>query len=167
MSLKFNYSKLLKISSIPVLILLLTSYSNTSQTMVKVDLSPVPYLLEVPSKIAKHLSIENMITNTPNEFTNQAIEAGALAQIYINYRADDGAMHGFAGVYYFKKTDYEKAQNPNEPPLYGSKVLEDNSMVLLIQGPQDSIFDPNTQDGENSMELYRIIYQPFSYKALK
>ena len=167
MSLKFNYSKLLKISSIPVLILLLTSYSNTSQTMVKLDLSPVPYLLEVPSKIAKHLSIENMITNIPNEFTNQAIEAGALAQIYINYRADDGAMHGFAGVYYFKKTDYEKAQNPNEPPLYGSKVLEDNSMVLLIQGPQDSIFDPNTQDGENSMDLYRIIYQPFSYKPLK
>jgi hypothetical protein len=135
--------------------------------MVKVDLSPVPYLLEVPSKIAKHLSIENMITSIPNEFTNQAIEAGALAQIYINYRADDGTMHGFAGVYYFKKTDYEKAQNPNEPPLYGSKVLEDNSMVLLIQGPQDSIFDPNSQDGENSMELYRIIYQPYSYKALK
>jgi hypothetical protein len=135
--------------------------------MVKVDLTPVPYLLEVPSKIAKHLSIENMITNIPNEFTNQAVEAGALAQIYINYRADDGTMHGFAGIYYFKKTDYEKAQNPNEPPLYGSKVLEDNSMVLLVQGPQDSIFDPNSQDGENSMELYRIIYQPFSYKALK
>jgi hypothetical protein len=167
MSLKFNYSKLLKISSIPVLLLLLTSCSNTSQTMVKVDLTPVPYLLEVPSKIAKHLSIENMITNIPNEFTNQAVEAGALAQIYINYRADDGTMHGFAGIYYFKKTDYEKAQNPNEPPLYGSKVLEDNSMVLLVQGPQDSIFDPNSQDGENSMELYRIIYQPFSYKALK
>jgi hypothetical protein len=135
--------------------------------MVKVSLAPVPYSIEVPAEIAKHLSIENMVTSAPSEFTNQAREAGAIAQVYINYKAADGTMHGFAGVFYFKKTDYEKAQNPNEPPLYGSKVLEDKSMVVLIQGPQDSIFDPNSQDGVNSMELYSIIYQPFSYKALK
>ena len=133
--------------------------------MVKVNLAPVPYSIEVPAEIAKHLSVENMVTNTPNEFTNQAREAGAIAQVYINYRADDGTMHGFAGVYYFKKADFEKAGNPNEPPVYGSKVLEEKSMVLSIAGPQDSIFDPNSQDGKNSMALYTLVYDPKSFKS--
>ncbi|CAN2234237.1 hypothetical protein MCEPE89_00324 [Candidatus Planktophila dulcis] len=129
------------------------------------NLAPVPYSIEVPAEIAKHLSVENMVTNTPNEFTNQAREAGAIAQVYINYKADDGTMHGFAGVYYFKKADFEKAGNPNEPPAYGSKVLEEKSMVLSIAGPQDSIFDPNSQDGKNSMALYTLVYDPKSFKS--
>ena len=133
--------------------------------MVKVSLAPVPYSIEVPAEIAKHLSIENMVTSTPNEFTNQAQEAGAIAQVYINYKAADGTMHGFAGVYYFKKADYEKAQNPNEPPVYGSKVVEENSMVVLIQGPQESMFEQNSQDDKNSAALYTLIYDPKSFKS--
>ena len=133
--------------------------------MVKVNLAPVPYSIEVPAEIAKHLSIENMITSAPSEFTNQAQEAGAIAQVYINYKAADGTMHGFAGVYYFKKTDYEKAQNPNEPPVYGSKVVEENSMVVLIQGPQESMFEQNSQDDKNSAALYTLIYDPKSFKS--
>jgi hypothetical protein len=157
--------KRLKFGLFPALLLLLASCSNDSQAMVKVNLAPVPYSIEVPAEIAKHLSVENMVTNTPNEFTNQAREAGAIAQVYINYKADDGTMHGFAGVYYFKKADFEKAGNPNEPPVYGSKVLEEKSMVLSIAGPQDSIFDPNSQDGKNSMALYTLVYDPKSFKS--
>ena len=157
--------KRLKFGLFPALLLLLASCSNDSQAMVKVNLAPVPYSIEVPAEIAKHLSVENMVTNTPNEFTNQAREAGAIAQVYINYKADDGTMHGFAGVYYFKKADFEKAGNPNEPPVYGSKVLEEKSMVLAIAGPQDSIFDPNSQDGKNSMALYTLVYDPKSFKS--
>ena len=134
--------------------------------MVKVNLTPVPYSIEVPAEIAKHLSIENMVTSAPSEFTNQAREAGAIAQVYINYKAADGTMHGFAGVYYFKKADFEKAQNPNEPPVYGSKVVEENSMVVLIQGPQESMFDRNSQDDKNSAALYTIVYDPKSFKSL-
>jgi hypothetical protein len=133
--------------------------------MVKVNLAPVPYSIEVPAEIAKRLSIENMITSTPSEFTNQAQEAGAIAQVYINYKADDGTMQGFAGVYYFKKADYERAQNPNEPPVYGSKVVEEESMVVLIQGPQESMFERNTQDDKNSAALYTLIYDPKSFKS--
>ena len=133
--------------------------------MVKVSLAPVPYSIEVPAEIAKHLSIENMVTSTPNEFTNQAQEAGAIAQVYINYKAADGTMHGFAGVYYFKKADFEKAQNPNEPPVYGSKVVEEKSMVVLIAGPQESMFEPNSQDDKNSAALYTLIYDPKSFKT--
>jgi hypothetical protein len=157
--------KRLKFGLFPALLLLLASCSNDSQAMVKVNLAPVPYSIEVPAEIAKHLSVENMVTNTPNEFTNQAREAGAIAQVYINYKADDGTMHGFAGVYYFKKADFEKAGNPNEPPVYGSKVLEEKSMVLAIAGPQDSIFDPNSRDGKNSMALYTLVYDPKSFKS--
>jgi hypothetical protein len=157
--------KRLKFGLIPALLLLLTSCSNDSQAMVKVSLAPVPYSIEVPAEIAKHLSIENMVTSAPSEFTNQAREAGAIAQVYINYKAADGTMHGFAGVYYFKKADYEKAQNPNEPPAYGSKVVEENSMVVLIQGPQESMFDRNSQDDKNSAALYTLIYDPKSFKS--
>ena len=157
--------KRLKFGLIPALLLLLTSCSNDSPAMVKVSLAPVPYSIEVPAEIAKHLSIENMVTSTPNEFTNQAQEAGAIAQVYINYKAADGTMHGFAGVYYFKKVDFEKAQNPDEPPVYGSKVVEENSMVVAIAGPQDSIFDPNSQDGKNSATLYTLVYDPNSFKS--
>ena len=157
--------KLLKFGLLPALLLLLASCSNDSRAIVEVNLAPVPYSIEVPAEIAKHLSVENMVTSTPNEFTNQALEAGAIAQVYINYKADDGTMHGFAGVYYFKKADFEKAGNPNEPPVYGSKVLEEKSMVLAIAGPQDSIFDPNSQDGKNSMALYTLVYDPKSFKS--
>ena len=133
--------------------------------MVKVNLAPVPYSIEVPAEIAKHLSIENMVTSAPSEFTNQAREAGAIAQAYINYKAADGTLHGFAGVYYFKKADYERAQNPNEPPVYGSKVVEEESMVVLIQGPQESMFDRNSQDDKNSAALYTLIYDPKSFRS--
>jgi hypothetical protein len=154
----------IKLALIPTLLLILSSCGNSSQAMVKVSLEPAPYTIEVPSDIAKHLSIENMATDITSQFSAQAKEAGAIAQVYINYKADDGSMHGFAGVYYFAQADFEKAQNPNEPPLYGSKVVEENSMVLAIAGPQDSIFEPSTQDGKNSMALYTIIYDPKSFK---
>jgi hypothetical protein len=157
--------KKLKFGLLPAILLLLTSCSTDSPAMLKVSLAPLPYSIEVPVEIAKHLSIENMVTSTPNEFTTQAKEAGAIAQVYINYKAADGTMHGFAGVYYFKKADFEKAQNPDEPPVYGSKVVEENSMVVAIAGPQDSIFDPNSQDGKNSAALYTLVYDPKSFKS--
>ncbi len=150
---------------IPALILALSACANSSQEMVDISLAPAPYEIQVPSEIAQHLSIENMALDTANQFTAQAKAAGAVAQVKINYTADDGSVHGFAGVYYFAKADFEKAQNPNEPPLYGSKVIEDNEMVLAIAGPQDSIFDPNSQDGKNSMALYTLIYDPKSFKS--
>jgi hypothetical protein len=146
-------------------VLTLASCANSSQDLVEISLAPIPYVIEVPSDIAKHLSIENMALDTANEFTAQAKAAGAIAQVWINYKADDGSIHGFAGVYYFAKADFEKAQNPNEPPLYGSKVMAENEMVLAIAGPQDSIFDPNSQDGKNSMALYTLVYDPKSFKT--
>ena len=150
---------------IPALLLALSACANGSQDLVSISLAPAPYVITVPSEIAKHLSIENMELDSANEFTAQAKQAGAIAQVRINYTADDGSVHGFAGVYYFAKADFEKSQNPNEPPLYGSKVVEKGGMVLAMAGPQDSIFEPTTQDGKNSMALYTLIYDPKSFKS--
>ena len=153
---------------IPVLALALSSCANNSADLVQISLAPIPYVFEVPSDIAKRLTIENMELEVGNDFnsqfTQQAKQAGAIAQMYINYTADDGSVHGFAGVYYFKKADFETAQNPNEPPVYGSKVVEENEMVLAIAGPQDSIFEPTTQDGKNVSALYTLVYDPKSFK---
>ena len=150
---------------VTALLLALSACANSSQDLVNISLAPAPYVIEVPSDIAKHLSIKNMELDISNDFTAQAKAAGAIAQVRINYTADDGSIHGFAGVYYFAKADFEKAQNPNEPPLYGSQVEEEKAMVLAIAGPQDSIFDPNSQDGKNSMALYTLIYDPKSFKS--
>jgi hypothetical protein len=157
--------KRLNFGLIPLLLLLLAACSNEVPAMIKVDLAPIPYSLEVPAEIANRLSVENVMASTPNQFANQAREAGAIAQVNIKYQAADGTMHGFAGVYYFKKTDFDKAQNPNEPPLYGSKVLEEESMVLSIAGPQGYIFEPNSQDDKNSTTLYKLIYEPKSFRS--
>lgn len=148
-----------------MLALALSSCANNSANLVQISLAPAPYAIEVPSDIAKHLTIENMELDTSSDFTAQAKQAGAIAQVRINYTAEDGSIHGFAGVYYFKKADFDKAQNPNEPPVYGSKVVEENEKVLAIAGPQDSIFDPASQDGKNSMALYTLIYDPKSFKS--
>ena len=150
---------------IPVLLMALSSCANSSPEMVSVSLAPVPYSIQVPSEIAKHLSVEDMALDTSSEFSGQARLAGAVAQVSINYTVDGGTVYGFAGVYYFGKADFAKVGNPNEPPLYGSKVIEDNEMVLAIAGPQDSIFDPESPDGKNSMALYELIYDPKSFKS--
>jgi hypothetical protein len=159
----------IKLFLIPVLALALTSCANNSADLVEISLAPIPYVLEVPADIEKHLIIKNIDLEVGNDFNSQfsqqAKQAGAIAQLWIDYKADDGSIHGFAGVYYFKKSDFEKAQNPNEPPVYGSKVVEENEMVLAIAGPQDSIFEPTSQDGKNSMALYTLVYDPKSFKS--
>jgi len=153
----------------PVLLLTMSACANNSRAKIEMSLAPIPYVIKVPADIAKHLIIKNIDLEVENDlnsqFSQQAKQAGAIAQLWIDYKADDDSVHGFAGVYYFKKADFEKAQNPNEPPVYGSKVVAENEMVLAVAGPQDSIFDPTSQDGKNSMALYRIIYDPKSFKS--
>jgi hypothetical protein len=40
-------------------------------------------------------------------------------------------------------------------------------MVLSVSGPQDSIFDPASQDGKNITKLYGILNDPNSYSFVK
>jgi len=158
-----RFWSIVRLALIPALVLSLSSCGHNSEENVKINLAPVPYLIQVPPEIAKHLSVENMALDKSNPFTAQAKKNGAIAQVRINYTADDGSVHGFAAIYYFTKIDFEKVQNPNEPPLYGSKVVEKSAMVLAVAGPQDSIFEPTSSDGKNSMALYNLIYNPRAF----
>jgi len=69
-------------------------------------------------------------------------------------------------VYYFPAATFDALKNPNEPPAYGQEVIRKNGMVFSIAGPQDSIFDPNTQDGKNISTLYATITKPETYSPL-
>jgi len=155
----------IKFFLIPVLAIVLASCATNSSKSISVNLAPVPYAIEVESDIAKRLSVEDLGSDLSNVFSMQAKQAGAISQVRINYKADDGSIHGFAVVYFFAKADFDKTLNPNEPPLYGSKVLEKSGMVLAIAGPQDSIFEPTTQDGKNISALYVLVYDPKSFKS--
>ena len=157
--------KFLKFLILPFAILLLASCTNSEGDKANFSLGSIPYSIEIPKSIAKHLTLENLELDASNSFSSQAKEAGAVAQVRINYSAADGSLHGFANLYYFAKADFNKAQNPNEPPLYGSKVVDENGMVLAVAGPQDSIFEPTSEDGKNSMALNTLIYEPKSFKS--
>lgn len=160
---KCNLMKKFKYGIIPVFMLLLASCSNDSPAMVKVSLAPLPYFLEAPAEIAKHISIENMFTNTTNPLTKQAQEDGALAKVYIYYKTSNGELHWIAGLYYFKKADYEKIQNQYQSPVYGSVVVESNSMVVLTTTSQENIFDPYSENSKNTAALYTLVYDPKSF----
>ena len=54
-----------------VLALVLSGCANSSPEMVSISLAPVPYSIQVPSDIAKHLSVEDMALDTSNEFSGK------------------------------------------------------------------------------------------------
>ena len=63
--------KNLKLALFAVMLPLLVSCSSGADKLVKVDLGPIPYSIEVPGEIAEQLFVENMVTSTPNEYTRQ------------------------------------------------------------------------------------------------
>jgi hypothetical protein len=47
--------------------------------------------------------------------------------------------------------------------MYGTEVARADGYVLSVAGPQDSIYDPESQDGKNIGLLYEALYDPESY----
>jgi hypothetical protein len=58
-------------------------------------------------------------------------------------------------------------QSPDQPPLFGSKVLRAGDHLLSIAGPKDAIFAPDTPDGRNLLALYGLINLPSTYRAVR
>ncbi len=144
-------------------LVLLTGCTSESSSTVKLSLSPVPYSMQVDSKIAPFLSV----AAATGDFAKQAAAAGARAQAIIYYTTKSGNRAIFMAVYYFPAASFDALKNPNEPPAYGQEVIRRNGMVFSIAGPQDSIFDPNTQDGKNISALYATITKPETYSPLQ
>ena len=147
--------KLFSLSIISLAFILTACIFNTT----KISLEPIPYEMKVPKNIASKITLESMT----GDWAKQLSQAGVTAALSMNYQAEDGTQHGFAGIYYMPEDKFDAAANPNEPPMFGTEVSRKDGYVLAIAGPQDSIFEPFTQDGKNITTLYEEIYKKSTY----
>lgn len=147
--------KILKLSIVSLAFLLTACIFNTT----KISFEPIPYEMKVPKEIASKLTVEPMT----GDYVKQIAQAGVTAALMINYQAEDGTQHGFAGIYYMPEDKFDAAANPNEPPMFGTEVSRKDGYVLSVAGPQDSIFEPFTPDGKNITTLYEELYKKSTY----
>jgi len=147
--------KLVKVLLISSLAFLTACVINTT----KISFNPIPYEMKVPKELASRLSVEPMT----GDWANQIATAGVVGALTMYYTAEDNTKHIFAGIYYTPEERFDAAKNPNEPPMFGQEVSRKDGFVLSVAGPQDSIFEPFTPDGENITTLYEEIYKKDTY----
>ncbi len=139
--------------------LLLSGCSLIPSENIEFALADIPYTWKISKDLASHLTVE-----TPNnEYSSQAKEFGAQAQAIVYYKPTNGDRVNFMGVFYFPANSYLAVTRADEPPPFGSKVVESNGMILSTWGPQDSIYEPETQDGKNISKLYKYVYAASSF----
>ncbi len=151
-----------RISSAVALVTLVLSISACSMSAsktVEISLGDIPYSWVVDKSIASHVSVEV----PTNDFAKLAAADGSQAQALVYYTPEKGSKSIFMAVYYFPKQSFEVASRPDEPPSYGTKVIESNGMILSAAGPQDSMYDPKSSDGKNVTALYANVYNAKSY----
>jgi hypothetical protein len=91
------------------------------------------------------------------DWANQIAKAGVVGALTMYYTAEDNTKHIFAGIYYTPEDRFDAAANPSEPPMFGQEVSRKVGFVLSLAGPQDSIFEPFTPDGENIKTLHKEV----------
>jgi len=126
-----------------------------------VDLDPVPYSFHPPMGLESKLTVELMT----GEWADEVSAAGVESFSYVIYTPEEGQQTGLMGVYYMPESVFDGAANPNEPPIYGTEVARADGFVLSVAGPQDSIYDPESEDGKNIGLLYEALYDPESYMS--
>lgn len=124
-------------------------------------LSPVPYEIRLPAEVTARLSTAPLT----GPFAAEAESAGAVASTAVLYEPQSGQRTILMSVYYFPEARFDAAQNPDEPPPFGQAVIRQGGMVLSVAGPQDTIFEPETQDGKNVVAASLLIYEPSSYTS--
>jgi hypothetical protein len=126
-----------------------------------VDLDPVPFSFHPPAGLEAKLSVESMT----GQWADEAFAAGVESFSYVIYTPDEGDPAILMGVYFMPESVFDGAANPNEPPMYGSEVARADGNVLAVAGPQDSMYDPESEDGKNIGLLYEALYDPESYMS--
>ena len=129
------------------------------------DLAPIPYEMKVPADIAQRLEVDNQLADVNDQFLQQAYADGAIAVIGVSYQPAVGEKTWFMSAYYFNEADLDKTIIPDEVPPYGFKLITNKGMALSVSGPQDSIYEPTSQDGKNITKLHDILYNEVSYRA--
>ena len=133
------------------------SLSMTGMT----DLDPVPYSFHPPSGLETKITVEPMT----GEWADEVFAAGVTKAATVSYNPETGDPVILMSVYFMPESVFDGAVNPNEPPLYGTQVARADGNVLSVAGPQDSMFDSESQDGINIGLLYEALYDPESYMS--
>ncbi len=124
-----------------------------------VDLDPVPYSFHPPSGLESKLSVEPMT----GEWADEVFAAGVASAVFVTYTPDEGDPTTLMSAYFMPESVFAEAANPNEPPIYGTEVARADGYVLSVVGPQESAYDPESQDGINIGLLYDALHDPESY----
>jgi len=141
----------------PLLLLFLAiTLRVTSNDQTWVALTPVPYEMKVPADFSERVTVQDQPVD--------AAKSGAVAVVTLSYQPIEGEKAWFMTAYYFIEKDLDKTIFPDEVPPYGLKLVTRDSMALSVIGPQESIFDPASQDGKNFTRLYDILYDADSYR---
>ena len=141
----------------PVLLFVIAiSVRNSGDDQVWVDLNPVKYEMQVPTDIAERVTVQDQPIN--------AVKSGAVAVVTLSYQPIEGDKAWFMTAYYFTENELDKTIFPDEVPPYGLKVLAQDGMALSVLGPQESIYERNSQDGKNYTKLYNILYNADAYR---
>ena len=142
---------------VPVLLFVIAiSVRNSGDDQVWVDLNPVKYEMQVPADLAERVEVQDQPID--------AAKSGAVAVVTLSYQPIEGDKAWFMTAYYFTEKDLDKTIFPDEVPPYGLKVLAQDGMALSVIGPQESIYERNSQDGKNYTKLYNILYDADAYR---
>lgn len=126
-----------------------------------VDLDPIPYSFHPPSGLETKLSVEPMT----GDWADEVFAAGVTNAVTVTYTPEAGDPVIIMSVYFMPESVFDESVNPNEPTLYGTEVARADGNVLSVAGPQDSMFDSESQDGINVGLLYDALYDPESYMS--
>ena len=150
--------KLRRIFFISPLLLLVIAITvrSSGDDQVWVALNPVAYEMKVPADIAGRITVQDQIVD--------AAKSGAIAVVTLSYQPLQGEKAWFMTAYYFIEKELDKTIFPDEVPPYGYKLITQDGMALSVIGPQESIYELNSQDGKNSTKLYEILYDADSYR---
>ena len=142
---------------LPVLLFVIAiSVRNSGDDQVWVDLNPVKYEMQVPADLAERVEVQDQPID--------AAKSGAVAVVTLSYQPIEGDKAWFMTAYYFNENELDKTIFPDEVPPYGLKVLAQDGMALSVIGPQESIYERNSQDGKNYTKLYNILYDADAYR---
>ena len=142
---------------VPVLLFVIAiSVRNSGDDQVWVDLNPVKYEMQVPADLAERVEVQDQPID--------AAKTGAVAVVTLSYQPIEGDKAWFMTAYYFTENELDKTIFPDEVPPYGLKVLAQDGMALSVIGPQESIYERNSQDGKNYTKLYNILYDADAYR---
>ena len=141
----------------PILLLFLAIIVRvTSNDQAWVALTPAPIEMKVPVDIAERITVQDQPVD--------AAKSGAVSVVTLSYQPIEGEKAWFMTAYYFIEKELDKTIFPDQVPPYGFKVMAQDGMALSVIGPQESIYEINSQAGKNYTKLYDILYDADSYR---